>query len=485
MFGKSAVPDTVPTDTIVPLHFFDDAAPWRNFILYSMFVFEDVLDPQKLRDSLEALATRDGWRKLGARLRRNNQGGLVYHIPTEFTKDRRPLTYSHITHDMNAADHPVASRLPRPSTRPAIVGDPDDYRPLFHCEGGPVKLDDYLNADIPQLGLHIVSFKDKTAVCMYWPHTMMDAMGKRALLDAWMLILNGRGDEVVVPQGADTDPLAEFGKHPTEPYKLADRHLSLLGLAGYGLSNIINFTKTQENRVVCVPASFVAKLQEQAAHDLAVDTGSEKPTFLSEGDVLCAWWTRIAVTHLPRDSKRNVVLNNAYSLRNPLSGDLFERPGTAGERIAYVSNAVGFIFVTMPVRDVFEKPLGHVAARIRRAITELGSREQVEAFAAMWRVAPGKLPPMFGERTMHMITYSNWLKAKLFELDFSAAVVTPGPTSGNRKPGQPSYIQNNQFGLILPDAFPIIGKDADGNFWLSGYMNPGVWAKMEADLAQA
>lgn len=71
MFGKSSAPARVPSDTVVPFRFFDDTPLWRAFILYSTFVFDDVLDPSKLRDSLEALAKRDGWRKLGARLRRS------------------------------------------------------------------------------------------------------------------------------------------------------------------------------------------------------------------------------------------------------------------------------------------------------------------------------------------------------------------------------------------------------------------------------
>jgi hypothetical protein len=58
-------------DKIVPLHYFDDAPLWRAFNLYSLFVFDDVLDAEKLRSSLERLINKDGWWKLGARLRRN------------------------------------------------------------------------------------------------------------------------------------------------------------------------------------------------------------------------------------------------------------------------------------------------------------------------------------------------------------------------------------------------------------------------------
>jgi len=73
MFVNSATTAGRPadTDTIIPLHFFDDTPLWRAFILYSMFVFDSVLDPEKLRHSLESLAQREGWRKLGARMRRN------------------------------------------------------------------------------------------------------------------------------------------------------------------------------------------------------------------------------------------------------------------------------------------------------------------------------------------------------------------------------------------------------------------------------
>jgi len=63
---------------------------------------------------------------------------------------------------MDTVDHPVVSRLPKPSTRPAIVGDPGEFRGLIKPEGGLVKLEEYLKTEIPQPGLHIVSFIDMT-----------------------------------------------------------------------------------------------------------------------------------------------------------------------------------------------------------------------------------------------------------------------------------------------------------------------------------
>jgi hypothetical protein len=69
------------------------------------------------------------------------------------------------------------------------------------------------------------------------------------------------------------------------------------------------------------------------------------------------------------------MLNNAYSLRRLLAVDLL--PG------ANLSNAIGFLNVLLPAHEIFEKPLSHVPSAIRNAIKELGTRQQVEAFAAM------------------------------------------------------------------------------------------------------
>lgn len=71
MSNRPKAPERVPTDVVVPVGFFDDTIIFRTFVLYTLFVFDDVLDPQRLRDSLERLVSRPGWNKLGARLRRN------------------------------------------------------------------------------------------------------------------------------------------------------------------------------------------------------------------------------------------------------------------------------------------------------------------------------------------------------------------------------------------------------------------------------
>lgn len=408
---------------------------------------------------------------------------------SSFTVQRPAIAYSHVKHETKGSEHPIASQIPKASTQPAIVGDPDKFLDLMRPTGSPLKLNDYVNSDRPQLGLHIVSFADMTLVVLYWPHTLFDAMGKKALLNAWTLMLKGRDDEIRSPYGAETDPFVDLGTAPTERHELEAQKMGILGLLGFGVRQLLSFVYAQENRIVCVPGQFVRRLRDSAITELATarkgmqmqnnfssgNTTAEGQPFLSEGDVLCAWWTRYAVAHLPNNCSQMVVLNNAYDIRKSLSGDLIP------EGTSYLSNAIGFINVLLSVKDIKEKPHSYVASHIRNAIMTLGTRSQVEAFFAMLRESRIKLPPFFGNSNMHMVTFSNWTKANLFELDFSAALVDQGANPA--RIARPRYIQNNQFGLTMPNAFPIIGKDNDGNYWLSGYMNTGHWAKIEELLA--
>lgn len=61
----------VATDTVIPLHSLDGNHINASILLYFLLRFDDVLDTEKLRDALQKLLNRDGWRKLGARLRIN------------------------------------------------------------------------------------------------------------------------------------------------------------------------------------------------------------------------------------------------------------------------------------------------------------------------------------------------------------------------------------------------------------------------------
>ncbi|KAG6358763.1 hypothetical protein INS49_012282 [Diaporthe citri] len=472
LFGSRSIPPRIPSDEIVPLPVFDDTLLFRTFVLHSMFVFDNVLDPQKLGNALELLASRNGWQKLGARVRRNNKGNLEYHVPTRVSKDRELVTKSFVSHDTTVDEDLVARHLPKPSTRPAIVGDADDFKSLYMGPDCPNKLEDYLYSDRSITGLHVVSFHDATVVVVNWLHAAFDATAKRALLDAWILMMQGRQDEITKPYSHHEDPLSELGRHVSEPHKLSDRRMSTLGMIGWGLGNISDLFRRQETRVVCLPANFVEELRAVALEELAAieDGGNKK--FLSEGDVLVAWLARLAVVNFPPDSDRTVAVQSAFSGRKALSESLLPPDKT------YFSNCA-FLFTTLlSVTDIRRGPLGHTAQRVRLALEEQNTREQVEAHCAILRESgPNKLPPFFGDSSMHIISVSNWSKADFFSLDFSAASV-----KGSNRPVRPKYIHSAQTPYRFTEMFPITGKDAHGNYWLSATRLARNWDAVEAAL---
>lgn len=63
------VPETFKSDDVIPVHLFDDSAAARGIVLVWTFRFEDVLNPQKLRDALSELFSMNGWRKLSGKFR--------------------------------------------------------------------------------------------------------------------------------------------------------------------------------------------------------------------------------------------------------------------------------------------------------------------------------------------------------------------------------------------------------------------------------
>ena len=146
----------------------------------------------------------------------------------------------------------------------------------------------------------------------------------------------------------------------------------------------------------------------------------------------------------------------------------------------FLSNCVGFLVTLMPVKDILQRPLSHLASQIRNTIKEQGSRAQVEAYTSLIRKDPSnRAPPFFGDSSMKLFMFSNWQKANMYGTDLSAAAVTPRTT-----PLLPSYVQSVQGPYNFTDGLIIVGKDAEGNYWMSGYRAKGLWGMMEKKMAE-
>ncbi|GJC86376.1 transcriptional regulator sdnM [Colletotrichum liriopes] len=127
-----------------------------------------------------------------------------------------------------------------------------------------------------------------------------------------------------------------------------------------------------------------------------------------------------------------------------------------------------------------KKPLSYLASEVRRSIAEQGTREQVEAYSSLIRKdLRNKAPPLFGDGTMQLLMFSNWHKANIFGFDVSAAAIEPRDT-----PLLPSYVQTVQGPYNFTDGIIILGKDAHGNYWLSGHKVKGDWGAMMRKMAE-
>lgn len=138
------------------------------------------------------------------------------------------------------------------------------------------------------------------------------------------------------------------------------------------------------------------------------------------------------------------------------------------------------VYSLVPAHELLARPVSWLAQQMRRAVVEQGTRAQIEAYFALQRQMPGRVMPFFGEAGMQLMTFSNWCKADMFGHDFSAA----RQDTADGAPLHPSYLQTIQLPLEVPDGLPIIGRDQQGNYWMSGFRVKGLWDKMEQSFAE-
>lgn len=153
-------------------------------------------------------------------------------------------------------------------------------------ENSPTQLADWIYTNRAQLGLHVVNFTDATLVTMVWLHTLLDVMGRKALLLAWTTVLEERDEDVPDFWGYDFDPLKDLGAEPqddsatTEKSGEQPKREELLlrdwQLKGFQLFKFIFnslwdmvFYPQEQTCAIVVPPAFMARLKTQAFQDMA------------------------------------------------------------------------------------------------------------------------------------------------------------------------------------------------------------------------
>jgi hypothetical protein len=210
-----------------------------------------------------------------------------------------------------------------------------------------------------------------------------------------------------------------------------------------------------EDRLVCLPATYVAELKARAIAD--VDGG-----ILSTGDILFAWRTKLMVEVLGYKPSTPLGLLQPYSLRG-----LIDTLPASG---AYTSNATAFAYARLTVSEVQRASLGGLAMQLRCAVKEYRTKEQAESYLGLLK-RHGMMA--VGPYNQVLMQWSNWSAGGHFDVDFGKARI------GGEGRGSPAAIFTYAYmgRFKMRNAGSLIGKDADGNVWLNWSMRPGAWPR--------
>lgn len=272
-----------------------------------------------------------------------------------------------------------------------------------------------------------------------------------------------------------------------EEHVLKNKILNGLPFARFGLNFVWDLLSgpKMETRTIFLPKESLTSLKQQAIDDLKQNDQAVVP-FITEGDILSAWGTKMIGCGLGPRCKRTMVVMNVFELRKRL-GTVFDSTK------ASVQNAFFVLSTIFTVREAQDMSLGRMALRLRFALAEQTAEAQVRALVREQKASMQKTgrPVLFAEPDSILLPFSNWNKARFFDVvDFSPAVVM----AGDRSSGHSSAVGKPSFFLAF-DANPkpnpthrnvvnIIGKDPAGNCWITGMLSPSTWAKISEELGQ-
>ncbi|KAJ5447453.1 hypothetical protein N7445_002274 [Penicillium cf. griseofulvum] len=483
-FGRKQ-PATVPTDRIIPLRYWDDLDYLRSLCHAFTFRFDDVLDTFKLEAALRRLMEIGDWGQIGARLRLNDHGKLEYHIPAHYDETRPAFTFTTTTYGMSIDDHPVGSQLPKANQDQSFLSPSSDFFASIVCHpDSPRELADWIYTDRPQLHIHAALFQDATLLTISYIHTFADAISRTNFFNAWIAVLRGQEKEVPAFIPYDHDPLYTLGKEaPKQSYSRIGRLLSGLNLVIFGLRymfEILWFQKLEEHPIR-LPGRSVNQMRETVLQELAATAPGAKKPFVSEGDIVVAWWVRTVIKALKPAPDRTIMVMNVFNVWN-LFPEWFPHGATG-----LVGNSFFYSYTLLVTSKILQDiNLKYVAITNRKALMEHRTKQQVEAMTAIQRGNFMRAAPVVGDSKMLFMVATNQHKARYFETDWSAAVITPGvPLSGRPHAlGRPSYINDIEYcrGYPTRNVVRIIGKDAAGDWHLLFKTRAGAWPVIHQEL---
>lgn len=150
---------------------------------------------------------------------------------------------------MPLSEHPVASKLPRATGKPATYRGPRAFTSLALGPSAPRKFEDYIYSDTPLFSLHVKTFTDGTLVSVSHSHMIVDLHGFAAVVNGWSLILAGKPEMVPPFVGLREDGMKGLRDPPAkEKHLLSGKALTGWRLAYWGYGPCMSRGPTSSSR---------------------------------------------------------------------------------------------------------------------------------------------------------------------------------------------------------------------------------------------
>lgn len=375
--------------------------------------------------------------------------------------------------DVSISDYDIPD-LPQKTDHPSIVCDPKTLGSFFSHLDVHTNIEDFLSQDTPAFGLSTVRFHDATLVCLSFPHILFDGVTVGALMKAWAQVLDGKDKDVPQAYAATDAPLQTLGTKAAVKHRLHDQRVPIIKIVFQWIyQNFGCFISGTEQRMVAIPPSFVKRLK-------ALSENNNNPKeFVSEGDIVSAWWARLIAKQTMPWMAKTVTLYNVVAFHSLVRNELLDPTKV------YIGNAVGYVATLLPAHGFLTRPLHTIASAFRRSVAESTERSQLEANVALFRKHADEFMPTFGGGFTYKMAFSNATKCRMLDNDFSAAVDEAASSNGNSssrpfsacKPTLGHSFQD----FYHPHFFTIFAKDADGNLWMTGNIMKKHWDAIERD----
>jgi hypothetical protein len=401
---------------------------------------------------------------------------LEIHVPPTHSAERPAIRFSHVTLDLAIEEHPLAHQLPKTTgERPSISRGYYSFTKLGSSPDQPLYLSQYLTTDEPLIFLYVTTFTDATLVSITLPHAITDLTGTADMLRAWSCVLSGRVSDVIPVLGAREDVYETMRKPPydgsTVPYVLQHTQVRGISTMVFEARRVWDtlVTPNLSDGFIFLPAKFISQLRREAEEELETRRGSGGPSFVSDGDLITAWGSRMVVCS--RSATRSAVIVNVFNLRTRLSEALVDPTG------AYVQNLIMNSSTILQPGAAATESSGQIAIRVREALITQTTEAQVRSLARLG-FASGASMPLFGRADSMIVAWTNWSKARLAE---AAAGLGTSAVGSNKKTISPvstdSYMTcwGADLGNRYRDGFVIFGKNDTGDYWLHGSLRAKAW----------